>query len=142
MSLVGGELRIGNGLNPFEQSSGLSHGRDQMRTYVGSNVLIFGSIGKAIQVCHGDGHVGAWCLVDLLISDHVESIIEIMWGKLSFLICSSLEAVGVALLSLLSLLVSFSINNWFIITDVEDQISSSRWKDWEVGEPRRVWWQI
>ena len=136
MSLVGGDLRIGDGLDPFEQSSGLSHGRDQMRPYVGSNVLIFGSIGKAIQVCHGDGYVGAWCLVDLLIFDHVESIIEIMWGELSFLVCSSLCTVGVALLSLMSLFVSFSVNNWFIITDVENQIASSRWKDGEAGETR------
>ena len=120
MSLVGGDLRIGNGLNPFEQSSDLSHGRNQMRPYVGSDVLIFGGVRKAIQVCHDDSHVGAWCLVDLLISDHVKSIIEIMWGELSFLVCSPLGAVGVALLSLLSLLVSFSINNWFVITNVEN----------------------
>ena len=113
-----------------------------MCPYISPNVLIFGSIGKAIQVCHGDGHVGAWCLVDLLISDHVESIIEIMWGELSFLVCSSLGSVGVALFSLLSLLVSFSINNWFVITDIENQVSSSRWKDWEARETRRVRWQI
>jgi len=113
-----------------------------MRPNVGSNVLIFGSVEKAIQVCHGDGHVGAWCLVDLLVSDHVETIIEVMWGELSFLVYSSLGTVGVALLSLLSLLVGFSINNWLVITDVEDQISSSRWKDREAGEPRWVWWQI
>jgi len=142
MSLVGGDLRIGNGSNPLEQSSGLSHGRNQMRLYVGSDVLIFGGVGKAIQVCHGDSHVGAWCLVDLLISDHVESIIEIMWGELPFLVCSSLGAVGVALLSLLSLLISFFINNWFIITDVENQVSSLWWKDWEARETRRVRWQI
>ena len=36
-----------------------------MRPYIGPNVLIFGGIGKAIQVCHDDGHVGAWCLVEL-----------------------------------------------------------------------------
>jgi len=52
-----------------------------------------------------------------------------MWGELSFPICSPLGAVGVALLSLLSLLVSFSVNSWFVITDVENQVSSSRWKD-------------
>ena len=142
MSLVGGDLRIGNGLSPFEQSSGLSNGRDQMHPYVGSNVLIFGSIGKAIQVCHGDGQVGAWCLADLLISDHVKSIIEIMWGELSLLVRSSLGSVGVALFSLLSLFISFSVDNWFIVIDVENQISSSGRKDWEIGEPRRVWWQI
>jgi len=48
MSPVEGYLRVGDGLDPFEQSSGLSHGRDQMRSYVGSNVLIFRSVGKAI----------------------------------------------------------------------------------------------
>ena len=142
VSLVGGDLCIGCGSNPFEQSSGLSHGRDEMRPNVGSDVLIFGSIGKAIQVCHGNSHVGAWCLVDLLISDHVESIIEVMWGELPFLVCSSLGTVGVALLSLLSLLVGFSINDWFVVTNVENQISSSRWEDRDTGEPRRVWWQI
>ena len=142
MSLVGGDLRIGNGSNPLEQSSGLSHGRNQMRPYVGSDVLTFGSVGKAVQVRLGDCHVGAWCLVDLLISDHVKSIIETMWGELLFLVCSSLGTVGVALLSLLSLLISFSINNWFIITDIENQISSSRWKDREAREPRRVWRRI
>jgi hypothetical protein len=52
-----------------------------------------------------------------------------MWGKLSFLVCSSLGTVGVALLSLLSLFVSFTVNNWFVITDVENQVSSSRCKD-------------
>ena len=113
-----------------------------MRPNVGSDVLIFGSIGKAIQVCHGDGHVGTWCLVDLLISDRVKSIIKIMWGELSFPVCSPLSAIGVALLSLLSLLVSFSVNNWFVITDVENQVSSSRWKDWKVRETQRVRRQI
>ena len=45
MSLVGSDLRIGDGLDPFLQSSGLSHGRDQMRSCVGSNVR---SVGEAI----------------------------------------------------------------------------------------------
>jgi len=40
-----------------------------------------------------------------------------------------LGTVGVALLSLLSLFVSFTVNNWFVITDVENQVSSSRCKD-------------
>jgi len=107
-----------------------------MCPYIGPNVLIFGSVREAIQVCHGDGHVGAWCLVDLLISDRVESIIEIRWGELSVLVCSSLGSVGVALVPLLSLFVSFSVDNWFIITDIENQVSSSRWKDWEAGKIR------
>jgi len=57
-------------------------------------------------------------------------------GELSFLVCSSLGTVGVALFLLLSLFVSFSVNNWFVITDVENQVSSPRLKDWEAGEPR------
>jgi len=48
MSLVGGDFRVGDGLDSFEHSSGLSHGRDQMCPYVGSNVLVFRSIGEAI----------------------------------------------------------------------------------------------
>jgi len=43
-----------------------------------------------------------------------------MWGELSFLVCSSLGPVGVVLLSLLSLFVSFSVNNWVVIVDVEN----------------------
>jgi len=58
-----------------------------------------------------------------------------MWGELSFLVYSSLGTVGIAQLSLLSLFVSFFVNNWFVITDIENQVSSSRWKDWEAGEP-------
>jgi len=78
MSLVRGDLRIGDGLDPFEQSSGLSYGSDQMRSYVGSSVLIFWSIWKSIEICHGNGHVGTWCLEHLLISNHVESIIKVV----------------------------------------------------------------
>ena len=142
MSLVGGDLRVGDGLDPFEQSSGLSHGRDQMCPYVGSNVLVFRSIEEAIQVCHGNGDIGAWCLIDLLISDHVESIAKIIWDKLLLLVCSSLGTVGVALLSLLSLFVGFAFNNWFVIADVENQVTLSGWKDWEAGKPWGAWRQI
>jgi len=53
-----------------------------------------------------------------------------------------LGTVGVALLSLLSLFVGFAFNNWFVITDIENQVSSPRWKDREAGEPQGVWWQI
>jgi len=80
MSLVGGDLCIGDGLDPFEQSGGLSHRGDQMCPYVGSNILIFWSIWKSIEVCYGDGYIGAWCLEHLLISDHVESIIKVVWN--------------------------------------------------------------
>jgi len=58
MSLVRGDLHIVDGLDPFEQSGGLPHGRDQMRPYVGTNVLIFWGIWKSIKICHGNGHVG------------------------------------------------------------------------------------
>jgi len=70
----------------------------------------------------------------LLISDLVESIAEVVWCKLLFLIRSPLSAIGVALLAELSLLVGFAIDDWFVIADVEDQISSSRWKDWKTRE--------
>jgi hypothetical protein len=62
----------------------------------------------------------------LLISDHVESIAEVVWGELPLLICSSLSAIGVALFALLSLLVGFAFNKRFVITDVENQVSLSR----------------
>ena len=108
-----------------------------MCSYIGSDALVLRSIGESIQVCHGDGHVGAWPLVDLLISDHVESIAEVVWGELPLLICSSLSTIGVALLSLF---IGFAINNWFVIADVKNQISSSRWKDWEARKTRGVRW--
>jgi len=59
MSLVRGNLRIGDGLDPFEQSSGLSHRGDEICSYVRSDVQIFWSVGESIKVCHGDGHIGA-----------------------------------------------------------------------------------
>jgi len=129
VSLVGGNLRVGDGLDPFEQSSSLPHRSDQMCSYIGSDALVFWSIGESVQVCHGDGHVGAWRLVDLLIPDHVESSTEVVWCKLPLLIRSPLSAIGVALFALLSLFVGFAIDNRFVIADVENQISSPRWKD-------------
>jgi len=39
---------------------------------------------------------------------------------LPLLIRSPLSAIGVALLTELSLLVGFAIGNWFVIADVED----------------------
>jgi len=53
-----------------------------------------------------------------------------------------LGTVGVALLSLLSLFVGFAFNGWFVIADVENQVTSSEWKDWEAGELQRAWRQI
>jgi len=111
-----------------------------MCSYTGSDALVLWGIGEPVQICHGNSHIGAWRLVDLLISDHVESIAEVVWCKLSFLIRSPLSAIGVALLAELSLLIGFAIDDWFIVADVEDQISSSRWKDWKMRETRGVWW--
>jgi len=65
----------------------------------------------------------------LLISDHDESIIKVVWDELPLIICLSLSTVGVALFVLLSLFVGFAVNNWLVIADVENQVSSSRWKD-------------
>jgi hypothetical protein len=75
----------------------------------------------------------------LLIPDHVESIAEVVWCELPLLIRSPLSAISVALLALLSLLVGFAIDNWLVIADVENQISSPRWKD-ETGKTRGVRW--
>jgi hypothetical protein len=52
-----------------------------------------------------------------------------VWRKLPFLIRSPLSTIGVALLTELFLLVGFAIDNWFVVADVEDQISSPGWKD-------------
>jgi len=96
-------------------------------------------IGEPVQVCHGNRHVSAWRLVDWLIPDHIESIAEVLWRKLPFLVCSSLSRIGVALLAELLLLVGFAIENWFVVADVKDQISSPGWKDWKTRKTRRVW---
>ena len=124
MSLARGNLHVGDGLDPFKQSSGLSHCGDQMRSNIGSDALVLWSIRESVQVCHGNSHIGAWRLVDLPIPDHVESITEVVCCELPLLVRSPLSAIGVALLAELSLLVGFAIDNWFIIADVEDQISS------------------
>jgi len=111
-----------------------------MCSYIGSDALVLWSVGESIQVCHCNSHVGAWHLVNLLIPDHVESIAEVVWCELPLLIRSPLGAIGVALLTELSLLVGFAIDNWFVIADVENQISSSRWKDWKMRKTRGVRW--
>jgi len=138
MSLVGGGLHIGDDLDPYEQSSGLSRRGDQVCPYVGPDVLIFWSIWKSIEVCHGDGYISAWFLEHLLVTDYVESIIKVVWDKMLLLVCSSLSTISVALFTLLSLFVGFTVNNWFNIADVENQISSSRWKDQKAGKTRGV----
>ena len=78
----------------------------------------------------------------MLISDHVERVTKVVWDELLLLICSSLRIVGVALFALLSLFVGFAIDNWLIIADVENQVSSSRWEDREAGKTWGVGGQI
>jgi len=50
--------------------------------------------------------------------------------------------IGVALSALLSLLIGFSIEDWFVVADTEDQVSSLRGKNLEAGETQGVWWKI
>jgi len=107
-----------------------------MCSYIGSDALVLWSVGESIQVCHCNSHVGAWRLVDLLTPDHVESIAEVVWCELPLLIHSLLSAIGVALLVELSLLIGFAIDNWFVIANIENQISTPRWKDWKT---RKTW---
>jgi hypothetical protein len=73
----------------------------------------------------------------------VESIIEIVWDELSLLFfCPTLGAINITLLALLPLIISFSVSDWLIVADIEDQIPSERGKYWEAGETRGVWGKI
>jgi len=65
-----------------------------------------------------------------------------MRRELAFLIRASSGAVGVALLAELPLLVCFSINGRLVGADVENDVSSPGWEDWETRETRRIWRQI
>ena len=55
---------------------------------------------------------------------------------------ASLGAISVALLALVSLIIGFSIEDWFIVADIEDQISSMRGKNKEARETRGMWGKI
>jgi len=57
-------------------------------------------------------------------------------GRVALLICSPLSTIGVTLFVLLSLFVGFAFDNWFVIADVKNQISSLGWKDWKAGKTR------
>jgi len=76
----------------------------------------------------------------LLVPDHVESVAEVLRRELSFLVCASPGAVGIALLAELPLLVRLSIDDRFIAADIEDEVSSPGWKDREARETRRIRW--
>jgi len=74
----------------------------------------------------------------LLISDHVESVTEVMRWELPFLVRTSPSTVGIALFAELPLLVCLSIDDQFVVADIEDEISPPGRKDQEVRETRRV----
>ena len=79
----------------------------------------------------------------MLLSDHVECIIKVIWDQLPLLlICSSLGTIIVALFMLLSLFIGFTVDEWFVVADVENQIPSSRWEDRKAGKTKRVRWEI
>jgi len=76
----------------------------------------------------------------LLISDQVESVTEVMRRELPFLVRASPSTVGNALFAKLPLLFCLSIDNRFVVADIEDEISPPGRKDREARETRRVWW--
>ena len=127
-------------MDSFEQSGCPSHCGDQVRSYAGSDTLVFRVVREPVQVCHGDSHVSAWRLVDWLVPDHVESIVEVLWRKLPFLVRSPLSTIGITLLAELLLLIGFAIDNWFVVADVKYQISSPVWEDWNTRKTQRVRW--
>jgi hypothetical protein len=61
---------------------------------------------------------------------------------LAFLVRASSGAVGIALLAELPLLVCFSINDRLVGADIENEVPSPGWEDWEARVTRRIWWQI
>jgi hypothetical protein len=73
-----------------------------------------------------------------LIPDHVESVAEIMRRDLAFLVRESSGAIGVTLFTELPLLVCFSINDWLVGADIENNVSSPGWEDQETREARRM----
>jgi len=63
-----------------------------------------------------------------------------MRRELSFLIRTSPSSISVALFSELLLLVCLSVDDRFVVADVEDKISPPGWKDQKTGKTRRVRW--
>ena len=111
-----------------------------MCAYAGSDALALGNIRESVQVCHSNSHVSAWRFVDLLISDHVKSVTEVMRRELPFLVRASTSTVGIALFAELLLLICFSIDDRFIVANIEDKISPPRRKDWEARKTQRIRW--
>jgi len=63
-----------------------------------------------------------------------------MWRELAFLVRASSGAVSVALFAELPLLVYFSVDGRLVDADVEDEVSTPRWKDREARETQRIRW--
>jgi len=63
-----------------------------------------------------------------------------MWRELAFLVRASSGAVSIALLAELPLLVCFSVNDRLVGADIENEVSTPRWEDWEARETRRIRW--
>jgi len=61
-----------------------------------------------------------------------------MWWELAFLVGASSGAISVALLAELPLLVCYSVNDRLIVADIENEVSTPRWKDREARETRRI----
>jgi len=126
-----------------EEICSLPHGGDQVCPYTGPDTLEFWRVWEPVEVRHGDSYVSTRGLEHLLVPYHVEGVVVVVWDQLSlFFFCPLLSAIGIVLLALLSLFVGFSIDDWFVIADIEDRISSMRWKNQETGETRGVWWEI
>ena len=76
----------------------------------------------------------------MLVPHHVEGIVEVVWDTMSlFFFYPLLRTFGIALLSLF---VGFSIEDRFVVADIEDQISLMRWKNREARETQGVWGKI
>ena len=129
MGLVGSDLHVGDGLCPSEKICRLSHGHNQVCPYAGPDTLAFWRVQELIEIRHGDGYISTQGLEHLLVSHHVEGVVEVVRDQLSLLFfCPSLGTIDVTLLALLSLIIGFSIEDWFVVADIEDQISSMRGK--------------
>jgi len=63
-----------------------------------------------------------------------------MRRELSFLVRAPLSTFGIALFAELPLLVCLSIDNRFVVADIEDEISPPGRKDREARKTRRVPW--
>jgi len=63
-----------------------------------------------------------------------------MWQELALLVRASSGTVSIALLTELPLLVCFSVNDRLVGADIENEVSTPRWKDREARETRRIRW--